>query len=65
MFGKEKLTPKQCDIANLVKDFGNDGAHYRKEFITEVKAYDALQFLEYYFTAEHQREHILKSKKGD
>ena len=65
MFGKGDITRKQCDIAQLVREFGNDGAHYKKEFITEVKANDALQFLEYYFTAEHQREHVLKSKKGD
>lgn len=65
MFSKGYITRKQCDIGHLVREFGNDGAHYRKEFVTEVKAYDALQFLEYYFTAEHQREHILKSKKGD
>ncbi|MDL1978879.1 MAG: DUF4145 domain-containing protein [Deltaproteobacteria bacterium] len=65
MFSKGYITRKQCDIGHLVREFGNDGAHYRKEFVTEVKAYDALQFLEYYFTAEHQREHILKSKKGE
>lgn len=65
MHGYNEITKKQCDIAHTIRKFGNDGAHYRKEFITEVKAYDALQFLEYYFTAEHQREHILKSKKGD
>ena len=65
MHGDNKITKNQCDIAHTIREFGNDGAHYRKEFITEVKAYDALQFLEYYFTAEHQREHILKSKKED
>ena len=58
MFSKGYITRKQCDIGHLVREFGNDGAHYRKEFVTEVKAYDALQFLEYYFTAEHQTEHM-------
>ena len=65
MHGDNEITKNQCDIAHTIREFGNDGAHYKKEFITEVKAYDALQFLEYYFTAEHQKEHILKSKKGD
>jgi len=64
MHGNNEITKNQCDIAHTIREFGNDGAHYRKEFVTEVKGYDALQFLEYYFTAEHQREHVLKTKQG-
>ena len=65
MYQQREITEKQFKTADFVRVYGNEGAHYSDEFATEVRAYDTLKFLEYFFSVQTRNEHISKQQSKE
>lgn len=65
MYQQREITEKQFKTADFVRVYGNEGAHYSDEFATEVRAYDTLKFLEYFFSVQTRSEHISKQQSKE